>query len=210
LRVLAMEGRSHDVHLLKTGLGCEMEEVLDRGGRCQSGWYVTWALRCDLGCRLAARSSAGAATTMGNWASATQTAAETRRARWQAPPSAGATLLCPDSDARMLHIHVRDGVADQGMCGSAGEPPLRGRRRDGCGDQSWGAFHLRASGRGWRVGEGLCGEAGLDLRDGSAQKGGGQAVLRSGLWSGVGDREPRCRVWASEAPSWSVGRTCRG
>ena len=64
------------------------EWSLDSGGQCKSGWCIKWALRCDSGCRMAACSSAGAATTMGNWASATQTAEGTRRARWQAPPSA--------------------------------------------------------------------------------------------------------------------------
>ena len=83
---------------------------------------------------------------MASSAWATKTAAGTRRARWQAPPSAGATLLCPDSYARMLHTHVRDGVADRRMCGLAGCPPLRGCRRDGCGNRFIKIFQLRDSG----------------------------------------------------------------
>jgi len=69
-------------------------------------------LKCDWGRRKAARSSAGVGTTLASWASATQTTAGTRRARWQAPLSAGATLLCPDSDARIMQTDVRDGGAD--------------------------------------------------------------------------------------------------
>jgi hypothetical protein len=111
---------------------------------------------------------------MASWASATKSNAGTRRARWQAPPSAGATLPCPDSDARMLQTHVRDGFADRGMCGLAGCPPLRGCRRDGCGDRFRNILQLRDSGTSF-----VGGSSGVYLSPRTAQDGWGSwAVLR--------------------------------
>jgi len=131
---------------------------------------------------LAALSSAGATTAMESWVSATPTTVGTRWARWgQAPPSAGATLLCQNRDARTPETDAGDGSTDKGLSGLAGGPPLRGLQwGGGGGDLSGKVPHLR-TGKICSTFEGCCGHVGSGFGGCSAQGGGGGRV------QGVGD-----------------------